>query len=201
MFVESWHATLKRSYLRIARKQRTDSLVHKLFNEYLLKVRLKVALVKNGFGIRTATDTEKRQRDLCDAIVADVAESYLRFPTSLQPGDQFGNEVMVRSPVKENVHYIVSLNDGEVSSCSCLFMASSNVVCKHTLLAVRVLGYSICYDVRRSGNSRPSHYRTSLPSNDHNDPSHQEQVNANLRRSLEAIKPFVKAGASTEPSE
>ena len=200
-YVESWHSTLKWSYLRGARKQRTDILVHKLLNEYLLDVRLKVALVKNGFGSRPVSDKEARQRAQCDALAANVAESYVRYPTALQPGDQFGNEVTVRSFKNENIHYTISLNNGEISGCSRLYMASNNVVCKHMLLAERVLGYSICYDVKRSGNSRPSHYRTSLPSNDHNDPAHREQVIADIWKNLEAIKPFVNAGANAEPLE
>lgn len=149
-YVESWNSNLKINYLGSQRKQRPDVLVSKLLNEVLPDLQLKDLKVSTGFIRRRMTDCESNQFEKCMNIPLEAAESYVHISTEERRGQGDPSDVVtVRSFKNLQISYKLSFtNTGLVSGCSCPFMTSNLVVCKHMFMAQRMCGYMIDFDTR-----------------------------------------------------
>ena len=149
--VESWHNILKSRFLKGARKQRPDMLVHLLLNEAIENIRLKVLLALNGFQTRRTCLAEQNQLDKSNSISSEKAMTLISHLISADECVESGEEKFVKSFTKENIKYNISLNDeGLISSCTCEYMSTNFLVCKHVYLASRILGYIISFDSRKN---------------------------------------------------
>lgn len=149
---ESWHNRLKTVYLKNARKQRPDFLVYKLLREALIDLRLKVAKAANGLGCRRMCQAEISQYNKCNAIALQDAENYIIHPSLAEDCEDVEKVILVKSFTDTDVKYTVSLNESScISRCTCPYMATNLMVCKHMFMVERLLGYTICYDFNDHG--------------------------------------------------
>ncbi|RKF78177.1 hypothetical protein GcM3_066028 [Golovinomyces cichoracearum] len=117
--VESWHNILKSRYLKGARKQRPDMLVHILLDEAIESIKLKVLLALNGFQTRRTNLAEQNQIEKSHSIPSEIAMALISHSYASEESDESGEEIFVKSFTKENIKYKISLNDeGLVSSCT-----------------------------------------------------------------------------------
>ena len=147
--VESWHNILKSSFLKGARKQRPDMLVH-LLNVAIESIRLKILLALNGFQTRRTCLAEQNQLDKCNSTSFEKAMTLVSRCNSAEKCDESGEMIFVKSLTNENVKYIISLDDeGLISSCTCEYMSTNFLVCKHIYLVSRIFGYILSFNSRK----------------------------------------------------
>lgn len=185
--VESWHNVLKSRYLKGARRQRADMLVHILLDEVLESIRLKVLLALNGFQRRRSNLAEQNQQEKCNSIPSELAMNLVSHMHAQDGSDGLGT-ILVNSFSSENVKYSISLNeDGLISKCTCEYMSKNSVVYKHMYMAARVLGYSLCFEIRNA----PSFEDELLPSTQQLDSSDQDMLADDFRQIVKQVEPVI----------
>lgn len=154
IYIESWHETLKYSYLERARKLRPDDLAFILLQEFPPDFRRKVVRFLLGFDWRCESKIEIEQRQQCDALTDEDAENYV-FQEDFDLGrNEMTKKITIRSFQHPNFKYDLALNIGSnIFSCSCNFHSRTSTVCQYIILAHRALGFVICYSTRGNGKS------------------------------------------------
>lgn len=145
-YIETWHNTLKSSYLGRFRKQRTDILIHLVLREVLPDFRIKVAI---GLERRRLSDAEKAQGRKFNELSTETATSLVRLSVVEVGEADYFEVIMVKSFTIDGQEYLVSMDQAStIHCCSCSYTTYSKTVCKHMFLSQLVLGYSISYDTR-----------------------------------------------------
>ena len=187
--VDSWHNVLILSFLKGARKQRPDMLVHLLLNEAIESIRRKVLLAINGFQTRRTCLAEQNQLDKCNSISFEKAMTLVSRCNSAEKCDESGEMIFVKSFTNENVKYIISQNDeGLISSCTCENMSTNFLVCKHMYLVSRTFGYILSFDSRKKNTTVIDTTPISQLSSDGSD---QAMFAADFHQVIKIVEPVI----------
>ena len=151
-YVESWHNQLKTGYLRNSRKKRIDVLVHIPLRKVLPDFKLKIGRVCLGLDKRRLSNAERKQLEKAMELDHDLAKSMINRIIDSEGEDYMFKLFIVKSFSQEERDYFVSLNEAStVSRCSCDFMVTNKLVCKHMFLVHKIFGYCMNFDTRASG--------------------------------------------------
>ena len=199
--VESWHNILKTVYLKGARKQRIDSLVHKLLKEVLVDLRLKFALISNGFQRRRTNLVEQKQLDECNSIPDSIANGFVERSFDNDTQESLGEDITVRSFTNDDIKYKVLLNnEGQISKCSCPYMSTNNIVCKHMNMASRILTHGICFLTRDQVDSSLNNI-TPEKIQESGEICNRGEFHASMEKILRLAEPYWKSSDDLGDSE
>ncbi|KAI1000600.1 hypothetical protein K3495_g7594 [Podosphaera aphanis] len=113
-----------------------------------------------------------------------------KIPVQKSPWVDFDDvevEIFVKSFQKEDLSYRISPDEMDrVSRCSCPYMTTSLVICKHMFLVMILLGYEICYKTRNRHKISEEALVQSLEETDQSEPPLLSE--SDIQRILEQIR-------------
>ena len=116
--------------------------------------------------------------------------------SSAEECDESGEAIFVISFTNENVKYIITLNDeGLISSCTCEYMSTNFLVCKHMCLVPRILGYIISFDSRNNASTVIDLTLIPQPAPDGSD---QAMFTADFHQVIKTVEPVINESDNLE---